>query len=138
MPAGKSTQGDGGDYHLVCLCTPAQLSVQTIKALRQAFDVVIGVEPLSFAGILRDRAELERQRVDNGATGVGAGVGKELAGSGKSGAVVESRGKEKSEVKPAPLAGSGKRRIRELAHKNLALLGECPPEIPDRHVLAAY
>ncbi len=89
-------------YHLVCLCTPSQLRVQSIKALRQAFDVVIGVEPLSFAGILRDRAEAERKAVH---------ANKELEAGSGIGSAAEGRRKEKS-------------RVRELATKNLALLGE--------------
>lgn len=35
---------DPSDFHIVCLVTPETVTVQTLKLLRRAFDVVIGVE----------------------------------------------------------------------------------------------
>ncbi|KDN46789.1 glycosyltransferase family 8 protein [Tilletiaria anomala UBC 951] len=93
-------------YHLVCLCTPATLRVQTIKALRQAFDVVIGVEPLSFAGIVRDRVEEERT------TAAAASASRGSPGTEKD-----------ADAWKYEESARSKRRVRELAEQNLALLG---------------
>jgi glycogenin len=35
---------DPSEFHRVCLATPETLSVNTMKLLRRAFDVVVGVE----------------------------------------------------------------------------------------------
>lgn len=51
-PAGLSNQVDvEKKVDLVCLVTPATVSVKSVKALVRAFDKVVGVEPLSFAGL---------------------------------------------------------------------------------------
>lgn len=50
-PAGLSNHIDvERKVDLVCLVTPATVSIKSVKALLRAFDKVVGVEPLSFAG----------------------------------------------------------------------------------------
>lgn len=50
-PAGLNNHIDvEKKVELVCLVTPATVSVKSVKALLRAFDKVVGVEPLSFAG----------------------------------------------------------------------------------------
>lgn len=45
----------GRHYHLVALCTPATLARRSLTALRLAFDVVVGVEPITLESLLADR-----------------------------------------------------------------------------------
>jgi pyruvate-formate lyase-activating enzyme len=50
-PAGLSSHVDvEPKVELVCLVTPSSISVKSVKALLRAFDKVVGVEPLNFAG----------------------------------------------------------------------------------------
>lgn len=50
-PAGLNNHIDvEKKVELVCLVTPATVSVKSVKALLRAYDKVVGVEPLSFAG----------------------------------------------------------------------------------------
>lgn len=69
-PTGLSNQFDvDKKVDLVCLVTPATVSVKSVKALVRAFDKVVGVEPLSFAG-------LASAQINEG-TGRGGGKAKE-------------------------------------------------------------
>lgn len=50
-PAGLSSQVDvEPKVELICFVTPSSISVKSVKALLRAFDKVVGVEPLTFAG----------------------------------------------------------------------------------------
>lgn len=80
-------------FDLICLVSPNNVKVQSIRSLRRAFDLVVGIEPLSIAGfVAQKQAELKKDL--------------ELTGKSDSQKRKETNG-----------------RIRELAQKNLNLLG---------------
>ena len=43
-PVHSPDEFDPSEFHVVCLVTPETVNVQTLKLLRRAFDVVVGVE----------------------------------------------------------------------------------------------
>ena len=97
---------NGDKWQLVCLCTPATLRIQSIKALRHVYDVVVAVEPLSFAGIVADRiAHLDQEQ--------------QHPSQASSSSFSQQQQSEKTNLSARLLL----RRIREKAHHNLALLG---------------
>ena len=51
---------------LVCLVTPATVSIKSVKILLRAFDKVVGVEPLSFAGLAAAQVTAGKGRSKDG------------------------------------------------------------------------
>jgi glycogenin glucosyltransferase len=62
-PAGLSAHVDvEPKVELVCLVTPATVSVKSVNALLRAFDKVVGVEPLTFAGFAASQMSQSKGR----------------------------------------------------------------------------
>lgn len=106
----RATQPTTTDkWQLVCLCTPATLRIQSIKALRHVYDVVIAVEPLSFSGIVADRiANLDEQQQPQASS---------------SSSTPSQQQQQQQSAESSSAARLLRRRVREKAHHNLALLG---------------
>lgn len=92
-------------FHLVCLVSTNNVKVQSIRSLRRVFDLVIGVEPLSISGFIAHKQEQFNKLNQTTDT-----EGKEIIDPDK-----------KKEING---------RIRELAQRNLNLLGR--PDLGER------